>query len=69
MNEKEIRVISNKADELARQYNKTKDSGLRDQWFKLVSSLRNFQLYDSETSDTILRSPPGLRKKPHHQIK
>ena len=69
MNEKEMRVISNKADELAVEYNKTKDSGLRDQWFKLVSSLGNSQPYDNETSDTILRSPPGLRKKPRHQIK
>ena len=39
MNDKEMRVITNKADELARQYNKTKDSGLRDQWFKLVRQL------------------------------
>mgnify|MGYP006906900979 FL=1 len=69
MNEKEMRVISNKADELAVEYNKTKDSGLRDQWFKLVSSLGNSQPYDNETSDTILRSPLGLRKKPRHQIK
>jgi len=58
-----IEKISKEADELAVQYNKTKDPGLRDQWFKLVSSLRNFELYDTETSDTILSSPPGLRKK------
>jgi len=64
-----INKITKEADKIAIEYNKTKDSGLRDQWFKLVSSLRNFQPYDSETSDTILRSPPGLRKKPHHQIK
>ena len=64
-----LNKITREADELAVQYNKTKDSGLRDQWFKLVSSLGNSQPYDSETSDTILRSPPGLRKKPHHQIK
>ena len=55
--------ISREADKLAVEYNKTKDPGLRDQWFKLVSSLRNFELYDTETSDTILSSPPGLRKK------
>ena len=58
-----IEKISKEADELAVQYNKTKDPGLRDQWFKLVSSLRNSGLYGTETSDTILRSPPGLRKK------
>tara|TARA_R110002072_G_scaffold206078_1_gene363888 strand:- start:849 stop:1049 length:201 start_codon:yes stop_codon:yes gene_type:complete len=63
MNEKEMKVISNKADKLAVEYNKTKDPGLRDQWFKLVSSLRNSELYGTETSDTILNSPPGLRKK------
>jgi len=64
-----INKITKEADKIAIEYNKTKDSGLRDQWFKLVSSLGNSQPYDSETSDTILRSPPGLRKKPHHQIK
>ena len=58
-----IEKISREADKIAIEYNKTKDSGLRDQWFKLVSSLRNFELYDTETSDTILSSPPGLRKK------
>jgi len=34
-----IRVITNKADELARQYNKTKDPGIRDQWYKLLKTL------------------------------
>ena len=63
MNEKEMRVISNKADELAVEYNKTKDSGLRDQWFKLVSSFDNLKLSHTETSEKVLRSPPGLRKK------
>jgi len=58
-----IDKITKKANKIAIEYNKTKDSGLRDQWFKLVSSLRNFELYDTETSDTILSSPPGLRKK------
>ena len=28
--------ITRKADELARQWNKNKDSGIRDQWFKLI---------------------------------
>ena len=31
-----LRNITVKADELARQYNKTKDPGIRDQWFKLI---------------------------------
>ena len=64
-----IDKITKEADKIAIEYNKTKDSGLRDQWFKLVSSLRNFQPSHNETSDTVLCSPPGLRKKPHHQIK
>ena len=61
--------IGREADELAVQYNKTKDPGLRDQWFKLVSSLRNLKPVDTETSDKVLRSPPGLRKKHLRQIK
>jgi len=39
MNDKEMRVITNKADELARQYNKTKDPGLREQWFNLLKQI------------------------------
>ena len=31
--------ISKEADELARQYNKTKDPGLRDQWYKLLTQV------------------------------
>ena len=31
--------ISREADELARQYNKTKDSGLRDQWYELIKKV------------------------------
>jgi hypothetical protein len=34
-----IRVVTNKADELARQYNKNKDPGIRDQWYKLLKTL------------------------------
>ena len=31
-----LKNITDKADELAKQYNKTKDPGIRDQWFKLI---------------------------------
>ena len=31
-----LKNITDRADELARQYNKTKDSGIRDQWYKLL---------------------------------
>ena len=34
-----INYIAAKADKLAVEYNKTKDPGLRDQWFKLVRTL------------------------------
>jgi hypothetical protein len=34
-----LEKISREADELARQYNKTKDSGLRDQWYKLLKTV------------------------------
>ena len=30
--------ITKEADELAIRYNKTKDSGIRDQWFKLIKT-------------------------------
>jgi len=35
----ELERISREADELARQYNKTKDSGLRDQWYELIKKV------------------------------
>jgi len=35
----ELERISREADELARQYNKTKDSGLRDQWYELLKKV------------------------------
>ena len=38
--------ISREADELARQYNKTKDSGLRDQWYKLIKKVSQVELKD-----------------------
>ena len=31
-----LKNITDRADELARQYNKTKDPGIRDQWYKLL---------------------------------
>ena len=31
-----LKNITDRADELARQYNKTKDPGIRDQWYKLI---------------------------------
>ena len=34
-----IDKISREADKIAIEYNKTKDSGLREQWFKLVKTL------------------------------
>ena len=33
-----LKNITDRADELARQYNKTKDPGIRDQWFKLIKT-------------------------------
>jgi len=34
-----IENITDKADELSRQYEKTKDPRIRDQWFKLIRSV------------------------------
>ena len=51
----ELKILTDKADSLAREYNRTKDSGIRDQWFKLVRSIKpraeeykkNSSTYDS----------------------
>ena len=37
-----LEKISKEADELARQYNKTKDPGLRDQWYKLLKTVSQY---------------------------
>ena len=34
-----LKNITDKADALAVEYNKTKDPGLRDQWFKLIRTV------------------------------
>ena len=64
-----IRQITLKTDELARQYNKTKDPALREEWFRLVCSLDNFQLYDNETLDTILKPPLQVVQKARHHTR
>jgi len=42
----ELEKISREADELARQYNKSKDSGLRDQWYELIKKVSQVELKD-----------------------
>ena len=34
-----LKNITDKADELARLYNKTKDSKYKEEWYKLIKSL------------------------------
>ena len=34
-----IKNITDKADELSRQYNKTKDPRIKEEWYKLIKSL------------------------------
>ena len=38
--------ISREADEIARQYNKTKDTGLRDQWYELLRKVSQAESKD-----------------------
>ncbi len=34
-----IKNITDKADELAREYNRTKDPKIKEEWYKLIKSL------------------------------
>jgi len=34
-----LKNITDKADELANEYNKTRDPGIRDQWYKLIKTV------------------------------
>ena len=41
-----LKNISDKADKLANEYNKTKDPGLRDQWYELIKKVSQAELKD-----------------------
>ena len=41
-----LKNISDKADSIANEYNKTKDPGLRDQWYELIKKVSQVQLVD-----------------------
>ena len=69
MKEHIIRNITNKADELSRQYNKTKDPALREEWYQVVRSLDNFQPSHNETLDIILKPPQQVVQKARHRTR
>ena len=37
-----LKNITDKADELANEYNKTRDPGIRDQWYKLIKTVSQY---------------------------
>ena len=37
-----LKNITDKADELANEYNKTRDPGIRDQWYKLLKTVSQY---------------------------
>ena len=41
MTRTELKILTDKADELARQWEKSRDPGIRDQWFKLIRSIKH----------------------------
>ena len=41
-----LKNITDKADKLANEYNKTKDSGLRDQWYELIKKVSQVESKD-----------------------
>ncbi len=64
-----IRNITAKADELAVEYNKTKDPFLREEWYRIVRSLDNLKPSHKETSDIILKTPQRWPKTPGRRPK
>ncbi len=69
MKEHIIRNITVKADELSKQYNKTKDPALREEWYRVVRSLDNCQPSDNEIWDTILKPPLQVVQKAHRHTR
>ena len=57
-----LKNITDKADALAREYNRTKDPKLKAQWFSLVSSVEPPPSH-IQTSVTVLKTPPDLLQK------
>ena len=45
-----LKNITDKADKLANEYNKIKDPGLRDQWFKLVRQVGSLVSEEEQTA-------------------
>ena len=43
-----LKNITDKADALAVEYNKTKDPGIRDQWYKLIKTVSQVPLVSEE---------------------
>ena len=41
-----LKNISDKADKLANEYNKTKDPSLRDQWYELIKKVSQVESKD-----------------------
>ena len=39
MKEHELKMVTNKADKLAKEYNRTKDPKIKEEWYKLIKSL------------------------------
>jgi len=60
-----LKNITDKADKLAIEYNKTKDPKLKAQWFSLVSSVEPL-LYRKQTLDTTLKTLLDQQQKHHH---
>jgi len=51
-----LKNITDKADELANEYNRNRDPGIRDQWFKLIKTVSQYP----EPRET---PPPKLGRK------
>tara|TARA_R110002020_G_scaffold333048_5_gene548479 strand:- start:345 stop:542 length:198 start_codon:yes stop_codon:yes gene_type:complete len=60
-----LKNITDKADKLAIEYNKTKDPKLKAQWFSLVSSVEPL-LYRKQILDTTLKTLLDQQQKHHH---
>jgi hypothetical protein len=68
MKEHIIKNITDKADALAVEYNKTKDPLIREEWYRIVRSLDCLSSH-KQTLDTILKPPQQVVQKFHRRIK
>jgi len=69
MKEHIIKNITDKADALAVEYDKTKDPLIREEWYRVVRSLDSLKPFDKNILHKVPMLLPDQLQKSRHQTK